>query len=407
MRKFFLYFTFSLLVFFVLPQKSAAQSEADGFTMINQSCTTLLDCPQNLPSGSKVKCLSSKCYLDTAIGYQYFQKGQIGFLSVEKQIELKKPFLQIRIPGLVFTDVKNTLDADGYIHIPFLGQYLAALYKFAVGISSVVAVIVIILNGFRIVVSAGGDEKGKGIKKVTQALTGLIVLWGSYALFYTINPNLIQFKALSVKYVEIPPLPEESDNIEPEVFTPPPGTTKPTWTAQDFDCSKKDSYLPAGVADLSTIETYTCDGINGEIRTIKEMKDPLCEVASKAKQAGYSFNIVPGGSYRDFKTQVDGWCGKDAQRYPNPLDRKKFRAVPGFSNHGKGNAVDLILVKNGSQLFTTMPRDAQCDVSPQLVTQMAGFFSGDPKWSRLQTEIWHFEYGTNGTLYTTKPSFCK
>ena len=113
-----------------------------------------------------------------------------------------KDTLAIKIPGLDFSKLTSTLDEAGYLYIPWIGQYIAAMYKFAVAMASIVAVIVIIIQGARIIISGGGEEKTAGYKRIGQVLLGLMILWGSYAIMYTINPALVSFTALKIKYIE-------------------------------------------------------------------------------------------------------------------------------------------------------------------------------------------------------------
>jgi hypothetical protein len=168
-------------------------------------CSTDDQCKQNAGNGY---CYNGVCWLD-ARGFESYQLNHVTFMGVSRDIKLQKPIIEIRIPGVEFKDSNQSVDSQGFIHVDYLPQYLAAIYSFSMIAASMVAVVIIILNGFRIAVSAGGEEKNKGIQNVTKAVTGLFLLWSSYALFYTINPALTQFKAMSVKYVE--PVPIESE----------------------------------------------------------------------------------------------------------------------------------------------------------------------------------------------------
>ncbi|MFH2018398.1 MAG: peptidoglycan recognition family protein, partial [bacterium] len=109
--------------------------------------------------------------------------------------------LAIKIPGLDFTKLESAVDEQGYLYIPWLGQYIAAMYKFGVAMASIIAVIMIIVQGVRIILSGGGEGKTAGYKRIGQILLGLMILWGSYAIMYTINPALVSFTALRVKYI--------------------------------------------------------------------------------------------------------------------------------------------------------------------------------------------------------------
>ncbi len=74
--------------------------------------------------------------------------------------------LGFRIPGLNFTKLSGQIDEDGYLYIPWLGEYIKAIYNYALGIISIVAVLMIILQGARIITSGGGEGKQEGFKKI-------------------------------------------------------------------------------------------------------------------------------------------------------------------------------------------------------------------------------------------------
>jgi hypothetical protein len=116
--------------------------------------------------------------------------------------EIKPPKINIKIPGLDFSSLKSTLDDEGYIHLPYLGQYLVAVYKFAMAAASVLAVIMVLMIGSKIITSGGGEGKVEGMKKLGKVFLGLSIAWGSYAILYNINPDLVEFKALKIKYIQ-------------------------------------------------------------------------------------------------------------------------------------------------------------------------------------------------------------
>ncbi len=122
-----------------------------------------------------------------------------GYSNIAKQ--LKPPQPAIHIPGLVFSDVSPTLDEDGNVSVPFLGEYIGAVYKFAMIAASVVAVIMIIVQGFQVVMSGGGEEQVAAYKNIGRIVIGLCLVWGSYFILYTVNPELVNFKTLKIKYI--------------------------------------------------------------------------------------------------------------------------------------------------------------------------------------------------------------
>jgi|GEM_PF-2866356 len=118
-----------------------------------------------------------------------------------QEVKTFKPGLEIRLPGLEFSDLGKSTDDQGYLHIPWIGEFIKAIYNFGMAIVSIVAVVMIIMQGAKIIVS-GGESKVEAYKKIGQVAIGLVIAWGSYAILYTINPALVEFKALKVKYIE-------------------------------------------------------------------------------------------------------------------------------------------------------------------------------------------------------------
>ena len=323
-------------------------------------------------------------------------QSEVQLSELEAELSARKPIPRINIPGLNFSNVLSTTEnGDTYFYIPWIPELIAALYKFGIAIVSIVAVVVIIIQGMRIVTSGGGEAKQGAYKKILQSVIGLFIAWGSFAILYNINPALVQFNALRVQVVQGEPPIQESEAISENNYPTITNVQKPTWNAETFDCSKKTSYQPAGVVSPADIISYSCPGLVGKkVSTIKEMKEPLCRVGQLAITQGYTIEIKD--SYRDFNGQVNNWCGSGARNYPKWQERKAFNATPGYSNHGHGRAVDAVLQKNGKALFGATSKK-QCGVNPEYVAKIASlFYAADINFVRLETEIWHFEYGTAG-----------
>lgn len=139
--------------------------------------------------------------IDKALSY-IFDSGASNKIEVTNIMEDITDKLAITIPGLNFTKLESAVDEEGYLYIPWIGEYIAAMYKFGVAMASIVAVIVIIMAGVQIILSGGGEGKTAGYKRIGQVVLGLMILWGSYAIMYTINPALVSFTALRIKYIE-------------------------------------------------------------------------------------------------------------------------------------------------------------------------------------------------------------
>ncbi len=195
-------------------KKSTKECKNDAEQDDDTLCRVLGTDPNN-------KCMGGSCYL-TEQSFAFYQQSQANQLPVIKSdIELFQPKTNIKLPTLSggFSDVsKNVVEEpEGtFILIPWIGEYMGAIFNFALGIVSIVAVVMIIIQGAKVVVSAGGSAKSEAYKGITKAVIGLIVMWGSYVILYTINPELVRFKSLKILYIEQEDLPafEEMQTTE-------------------------------------------------------------------------------------------------------------------------------------------------------------------------------------------------
>ncbi len=140
------------------------------------------------------------------------------------QLEIPKP--RVNIPGLEFTQILDKkYDEFGkpYLEVPFLGQYIAAVYRYAVAIASIIAIVMIIVGGFELIISGGGEMVQGAKTRIGNAVTGLVIALGSYVLLYAINPELVRFRSLKIDLVETVELtdgePESYTNLQSETAT--------------------------------------------------------------------------------------------------------------------------------------------------------------------------------------------
>ena len=83
---------------------------------------------------------------------------QLDLSELEAELSARKPIPRVSIPGLNFSNVMSSTEKTGtYFYIPWIPELISALYKFGIAAVSIIAVVVIILQGVRIVTSAGGE----------------------------------------------------------------------------------------------------------------------------------------------------------------------------------------------------------------------------------------------------------
>jgi threonine/homoserine/homoserine lactone efflux protein len=69
-------------------------------------------------------------------------------------------------------------------------QYIGIIYRWAAGVIGIVSVIYLVWGGFMITAAQDDTEAiNKAKEKIMQSIAGLILLFLSAVILYTINPN--------------------------------------------------------------------------------------------------------------------------------------------------------------------------------------------------------------------------
>ena len=75
-----------------------------------------------------------------------------------------------------------------------LGEYLNALYKWLMVAGFTFAIVMTMIGGLQYVISAGSGGSSEGKKRITNGVTGLILLFCVYLILYTVNPYLVKLQ---------------------------------------------------------------------------------------------------------------------------------------------------------------------------------------------------------------------
>ncbi len=118
-----------------------------------------------------------------------------------------------------------------------IAQYLLNLYRFGMGIAGILAVGMIVGGSVYMSISSSSiDKKSEGREMITSALIGIGLLFGSYILLNTINPELIKLKDPAVKAIVNTSIYHSNDSI---VYAGVPGCPEETMNA----CTASSSFL--------------------------------------------------------------------------------------------------------------------------------------------------------------------
>jgi hypothetical protein len=88
------------------------------------------------------------------------------------------------LPGV--GDTNGAVDTTGG-----LSKYLNPMIKIFIGLCAVLSVVMIVIGGLEYMTSELLSSKEEGKKRIGEALFGLIIALGAYALLFTINPDLL------------------------------------------------------------------------------------------------------------------------------------------------------------------------------------------------------------------------
>lgn len=310
--------------------------------------------------------------------------------EIQKIITTPQP--AIHIPGLDFTNktqmAKYTREeADGiYMYIPYLGEYISAVYKYAIVAAAVLVVIRIMDGGFGWVISGGNPEKiKKAQSKITQSLMGLFLTIFSYTLLYTINPNLVQFKNLQVKI--IPTI--DYNELATRGFDDGASAIPDTPTTKNLiKCPQENEMVDiTGIFDISDAGI----GIKDYPKMHKSLVEPLKRANLIAKEQGVEISIVSAGRTIEYQTKLWDEALKNANGDEEIAD--DYVTKPSCNApHITGKALDLCL--KGSETCKMVTKKYKSfsneDTNKlQRIMKKAG-------WKRYCAEWWHFEYGLDG-----------
>lgn len=211
--------------------------------------------------------------------------------KLEEEFKFSDVILGIKIPNLKFSAPPSEADEEGNIYIPWIGEYIKAVYNFALIAISIIAVVVLIIQGARIIVSAGGPQKSAAYKGITGAVIGLFIAWGSYIILFSINPDLVQFKSLQIKFIPTDPLQvelqtTEINTVDPSSDQPASGTYTPIFPDCPIQLSSPATFV-APQKEPRTLEFY--DKISSIIDPLSSNAEKVARIADAAVKCGVHF----------------------------------------------------------------------------------------------------------------------
>lgn len=196
------------------------------------------------------------------------------------------PELSVQIPGFKgFTiDVKK----GDVFEMPWIGEYVVALYRWAVTVISILAVVMIVIAGAKWMLAAGNASKiGDAKDGIKQAMIGLLLVLGTNIILGFINPELVifrPFKVIKIERIDI----EEDGFLAVEDGYP--------WCPQVIEKTGNDC-LPA---DIVKAGRSIVGMVSGPCHC-------ACFVANALRAAGCDIGLVAGAGAVNNWARDNGW----------------------------------------------------------------------------------------------------
>ncbi len=371
--------------------------------------------------------------------------------NVEKQTYVAyTPKLQVDVPGLTFDGSITATDGPNgqkNFSIPYIATYINAVYKYAIGLGVLIAIIVIMFGGLRWMTSFGNSKSVSDAKKsIGNAVGGLVLLLGVFSIITVINPDMTSLKNIEIltpkQEVFLMTEPDEPDEDISSVDAsgaPIPGSAKKIRLCDSFDSCQKlctaggvnvsamnaaiqasgitppnnlvdprialGQYFSSCASGTSADKKFVNCGIifrgdDKETRVLPSVIKGLVDAAYLAKQSGYVLSI--GSSYRSPEKQVAKVCAKMTKIPVGTKPCGSELACPGGSNHGNGFAIDVCLAKKDEPSKCLTPPTGSADTCANNTQKVLAstelkilndilFKAG---WFKYCKELWHFEYTT-------------
>ena len=114
------------------------------------------------------------------------------------------PVLNISIPGFSgFSDPTKSGGNGAVITSNFLAEYINAIYTFLLPAAALVAVVMMMIGGLQYTMARGKPKYiDKAKTRITNAITGMVLLLAAYNIAYLIDPQITDLKSISLANVE-------------------------------------------------------------------------------------------------------------------------------------------------------------------------------------------------------------
>lgn len=190
-----------------------------------------------------------------------------------------------------------------------LAGYLSTIFKVAIGLTTFLAVVYLIIGGIQYATTEALSGKGEGRTHMTNAILGLVLALSAYLILNTLNPDLVNLNFL-LRSVSIESIEEDVDDAGNIIkfSTPLPGDACPSKEGKDTCQKLLVSYRSSGDSTEKTLNIKLSQlGLAlknkesiGEMWAVTEAWRPSRQHKAKCHQNGTcvdaNFNFTPDSS---------------------------------------------------------------------------------------------------------------
>ena len=289
----------------------------------------------------------------------------------EEAIKVSKPTppqLSVSIPGFgKFSDVTCD-DKSVSCQIPWIAEYIKALYNYGLLIIGVLSVIVMMIGGVMRITAAGNKQQISHANSfISGSILGATIAVCSYLILYLANPNLVIWKPIDTGYIGRLSL-EEIKEIEDAIGN---HGLSPLSGFQGANCNESEW---ATVPNDSTLGIYT----GKPERSCPDSVAALKKAAQCMKKINPNYKIRVSDASRTMAEQRSLW-----NAYQNGTGALACNPANGPTGcpHTSGQAFDAWGCLN-NQSGACKNSQGQSDLQDCMI--QAGF-------CLLEKECWHFE----------------
>ena len=307
---------------------------------------------------------------------QWFFNGIIECCcSIEREeIANKKDFITPKLPilsGIIKLSELDCKKDDAFCNIPWIAEFVKGVYNYGIGVGGILAAIMLMAGGIIWLVSGGDSSKvGQAKKVISGSIIGMLLLFGSYLILDTINPELKFLKPISLDLIQPDNLmsiiaENGSDSEENNA-----GNCAEDETMQNIDT-------------ISGLKTSASDP-----RLTVKGYQALEKANEIAKSHGVGLHVT--SAFRSNETQKELW--KEAEKKYGDQASKYVAKPNSCGGHRNGQTVDLCLTRNGA------PTESCSKIKPAYANysdpdiELLKKIMKEAGWVRYAGEWWHYQY---------------